>query len=55
MIRHYCDKCNKEIESGEERRIEISVAHQPGIWKDKELCKDCLNQIRELLDEWFQS
>lgn len=45
MIKHYCDKCKKEIEEKEKYKITIKTYKGALIDDDIELCGDCANTI----------
>lgn len=45
MIKHYCDKCQKEIEEKDKYNITIQTYKGELINKDIELCGDCANTI----------
>ena len=45
MIKHYCDKCQKEIEEKDKYNIAIKTYKAELINEDIELCGDCANTI----------
>ena len=45
MIKHYCDKCQKEIEKKDKYNITIQTYKGELINEDIELCGDCANTI----------
>lgn len=45
MIKHYCDKCQKEIEKKDKYNITIQKYKGELINEDIELCGDCANTI----------
>lgn len=45
MIKHYCDKCQKEIEKKDKYKITIQTYKGELINEDIELCGDCANTI----------
>ena len=45
MIKHYCDKCQKEIEEKDKYNITIKTYKGELINEDIELCGDCANTI----------
>ena len=45
MIKHYCDKCKKEIEEKDKYKITIKTYKGALIDDDIELCGDCANTI----------
>ena len=45
MIKHYCDKCKKEIEEKDKYNITIKTYKGELINEDIELCGDCANTI----------
>lgn len=45
MIKHYCDKCKKEIEEKDKYKIEIRTYKRELIQDDIELCEKCAEEI----------
>lgn len=51
MIKHYCDRCRKEIKTGEDvsmiHYIPATLMKAP---RDMELCTDCTKQFKIWID-----
>ena len=47
MIKHYCDKCQKEIEEKDKYNITIKTYKGELIYDDIELCGDCADTINK--------
>lgn len=59
MIKHYCDKCKKEIEEKDKYKIEIRTYKRELIRDDIELCENCAEEIDKfnfpILDtKWYK-
>lgn len=51
MIKHYCDRCRKEIKTGEDvSMIHYTPATLMKAPRDMELCADCTEQFKIWID-----
>ena len=50
MIKHFCDRCGRELKKKETYFIEVTFSGKNIEWHDMELCKECFKELKKLIE-----